>query len=116
MNYSFLLACGCGNSGSGAGSNCGPNQSALASASQCPNDRSEYCSTSDQLGGSSILANTSMAPHCCDIRCAGCPSQDDRAGIFVPAKYLYFKRIYCNLPSGRGIFLAQLPKLGKGLT
>jgi hypothetical protein len=43
-------------------------------------------------------------------------TQDDGPIIFIPAKHLYLNRVYCNLPSGRGIFLAQLPKLGKGLT
>jgi hypothetical protein len=43
-------------------------------------------------------------------------SQDDRSGLFVPAKYLDLNRVYRNLPLGRGIFLAQLPKLRKGLT
>jgi hypothetical protein len=43
-------------------------------------------------------------------------TQDDGPSIFVPAKYLDLNGVYRNLPSSRGIFLAQLPKLGKGLT
>ena len=49
MNHSFLLAGCCGNSGSGACANRGPNQSALASASQSADQRAS-CGPATNLG------------------------------------------------------------------